>query len=125
MGIQQTRIFIVDDDTSFGRSLKRLLNARGFAAEHFDSAQAFLDSVLYDQKGLAVVDIHMPECDGFELMKKMHAMGYSLPVIVITGHSQANSRDEAMQRGAVGFLEKPFGERSLLDMIESQRRRQP
>jgi FixJ family two-component response regulator len=116
----QTRIFIVDDDTSFGRSLKRLLNAKGYTADHFKSALAFLDSVPYDQKGIAVVDICMPDCDGFALMDRMHASGYSLPVIVITGHSQAHSQDEAMQRRAIGFLEKPFSEHALLELVEAQ-----
>ena len=114
------RIFIVDDDRSFGRSLKRLLNARGIAAEYFGSARAFLDSVPSDQKGIAVLDIHMPECDGFCLMDKMQEMRYGMPVIVITGHTEAGSRDRAFQRGAVGFLQKPFNQQSLVDLIEAQ-----
>lgn len=115
-----TKIFIVDDDKSFGRSLKRLLNARGFAAECFASARAFLDSVPFDQKGIAVVDIHMPEWDGFWLIDKMQEMHYSMPVIVITGQTEAGSRDRAFQRGAVGFLQKPFNQQSLMDLIEAQ-----
>jgi two-component system, LuxR family, response regulator FixJ len=115
-----THIFIVDDDKSFGRSLKRLLNAMGFAAECFGSARAFLDSVPFDQKGIAVVDIHMPEWDGFWLIDKMQELRYSMPVIVITGHTEAGSRDTAFQRGAVGFLQKPFNQQSLLDLIEAQ-----
>ena len=115
-----TRLFIVDDDRSFGRSLKRLLIAKGFAADHFESAMAFLDSVPSDQKGIAVVDIHMPECDGFSLMDKMHEMRYSMPLIAITGQTEAGSRDMAMERGAVGFLQKPFSLQSLLDLIEAQ-----
>ena len=114
-----TRLFIVDDDRSFGRSLKRLLNAKGFAAEYFGSANAFLDSVPFDQKGIAVVDIHMPERDGFWLMDKMQEMRYRMPVIFITGYSEASSRNRAFQQGAVGFLQKPFNQKSLLDLIEA------
>jgi len=113
-------IFIVDDDPSFGRSLKRMLNARSLKADHFESAQAFIDSVPSDQRGIAIVDLHMAGCDGFWLMDKMQELHYSMSVIVITGHSQADSRNQAMDRGAVGFLLKPFNERSLLALIEAQ-----
>ncbi len=116
----RTRFFIVDDDRSFGSSLRRLLIAKGFATEYFQSASAFLDSVPSDQQGIAVVDIHMPECDGFGLMNKMQELGYRMPVIAVTGWTEPGSRDMAMQWGAVGFLQKPFNQQSLLDLIEAQ-----
>jgi FixJ family two-component response regulator len=116
-------IYIVDDDPSFGRSLRRLLNARGVSADHFESAKAFLDSVPPDRKeGIVFVDIRMPDCDGFALMDEMHARGYRMPVIVITAHARNDTHKIAMKRGAAGFLEKPFNERLLLDLIESLNR---
>ena len=116
----QTFIFIVDDDKSFGRSLMRLLNTEGMTTYCFESADAFLDSVPSGQKGIAIVDIYMPECDGFSLMDKMHDMSYSMPVILITGNAKHDTLDMAMQRGAVGFLQKPFVARSLLEIIDAQ-----
>ena len=115
-----TSIFIVDDDNSFGRSLMRLLNAEGMATSYFESADSFLDSVPSGQKGIAIVDIYMPGCDGFSLMDKMHDMSYSMPVILITGNAKADTRDMAMQRGAVGFLQKPFAVGSLREIIDAQ-----
>ncbi len=117
---RRTRFFIVDDDMSFGRSLKRLLIAKGFAAEYFQSARAFLDSVPSDQRGIAVVDIHMPDYDGLSLIDRMQEMRYRMPVIAITGRTEPGSRDEALQRGAVGFLQKPFNQQSLLDLVKEQ-----
>ena len=111
-------IYIVDDNKSFGISLQRMLNARGIEASYSKSAGAFLDSVPRGRRGIAVVDLHMPECDGFSLMEKMNALHYDIPVIVITGQTLSDSRETAMQRGAVGFLEKPFDEESLLALIE-------
>lgn len=119
MDAGKQRIFIVDDDLSFGRSLKRLLNARGFPADHFESALHFMDSVPSGQKGIAIVDIHLPECDGFELVEKMRDMRYRLPVILITGRTEGFSRDMALQKGASGFLKKPFSEQSLMRLIET------
>jgi len=121
MKILPTYICIVDDDRSFGKSLKRLLNVRGIMADYFESAAAFLNSVPAERTtGIVIADIHMPECDGFQLMDKMHATGYHLPVIVITGHTETDAEETAMARGAAGFLRKPFDEVSLLALIAAR-----
>ena len=114
-----TYIFIVDDDKSFGRSLKRLLILKGFAAEHFESVRTFLDSVPSCQKGFAIVDIHMPDFDGLSLIERMQEMRYSMPVIAVTGQNAPGLRDRALQLGAVGFLQKPFDPQSLMALIET------
>ncbi len=112
--------WIVDDDLSFGKSLKRMLNARGIGAEYFGSAQSFLDSVPPGQPGYAIVDIHMPGCDGFMLLKKMKTLHYQMPVIIVTGQTDSQARDLAMQNGAVGYLQKPFSEASLMEFVHKQ-----
>ena len=117
MNIPAAHFYIVDDDLSFCKSLKRLLNARGIQADCFGSAQSFLDSIPAGQHGYAVVDINMPDSDGFELIDKMHNLHYSMSVIIITGQTQADTRDLAMQKGALGFLQKPFSEDSLLELV--------
>lgn len=112
-----THAFIVDDDQSFGKSLKRLLNTREIATDYFRSAQSFLDSVTPGQPGWAIVDIHMPDFDGFALMDKMNDLRYVMSVIMITGQAQSDDRDLAMKKGAKGFLQKPFSEESLLEIF--------
>ena len=117
--IPAIHFYIIDDDPSFGNSLKRLLVAKGFSAEYFKSPQTFLDSVPTENQGYAIIDIHMPGCKGFELMETMRQMHYSMPVIVITGQPLEDSRDMAMRKGAIGFLQKPFSEDSLWEIIAS------
>jgi two-component system, LuxR family, response regulator FixJ len=95
----------------------RLLNASGFSSYYFGSAQSFLNSVSPDQHGYALVDIHMPECDGFCLIDKMQALHYDMHVIVISGRAQSDAAEIALKRGAVGMLEKPFSEKSLLELL--------
>jgi two-component system, LuxR family, response regulator FixJ len=112
--------WIIDDDLSFGKSLKRMLNARGIAAELFGSAQSFLDSVSPEKPGCAIVDIHMPGCDGFNLMKKMCDLSYTMSVIIVTGQASSDARDRAMQSGALGYLQKPFSAESLLELVDKQ-----
>jgi len=118
MNVSRPHIYIIDDDESFGRSLTRLLRTQGFKAEYFPSAATFLDAhPSCKEKAFAIVDINMPQCDGFMLMDKMKDQGCTTPVIVITGKPQANSRALSLQKGAVGYLEKPFGVGSLLQLI--------
>ena len=121
--MEKTRspIYIVDDDASFCKSLSRLLNAGGFSTECFLSAQSFLEIIaLRPQKGIAVVDVDMPECDGFCLMDTMKKQGYDIPVILITGRAKADTQSNAVKYGAIGFLLKPFAEQALIEMIELQ-----
>jgi two-component system, LuxR family, response regulator FixJ len=110
--------WIIDDDLQFGKSLKRILNSTGMSAEHFGSAQLFLDSVPPGQSGCAIVDINMPGYDGFELIKKMRDLHYNVPVIVITGYMDNRTKDQAIQIGAIGYLQKPFAEDSLMELID-------
>jgi two-component system, LuxR family, response regulator FixJ len=117
MNVSATHFYIVDDDLSFGKSLKRLLNARGMSADYFGSAQSFLDSIPPDQRGYAIVDIHMPDLDGFTLMNRMREMKYAMRVIIITGQPAADNRNVALEGGALGFLQKPFSEESLLELV--------
>jgi len=110
-------IFIIDDDPSFGKSLARLLSARGYFPEYFSSAQSFLDSIPSDQRGVVVLDIHMPGFGGFALLDKMNELHYELPVIFVTGQAQTDDRNLALEKGAKGFLLKPFSEESLLELL--------
>jgi FixJ family two-component response regulator len=112
-----THFYIVDDDLSFGKSLKRLLNARGMSADYFGSAQSFLDSIPPDQLGYAIVDVHMPDINGLALLNRMREMKYSMRVIIVTGQPQADNRNLAIAGGALGFLLKPFSEESLLELV--------
>jgi FixJ family two-component response regulator len=118
MNTPTTHFYIVDDDLSFGKSLKRLLNARGIRADYFGSAQSFLDSIPPDQRGYALVDIHMPDVGGIALMTRMREMNYVMRVIIITGQPQADNRNLALRGGALGFLLKPFSEESLLELVK-------
>ena len=113
------KIYIVDDDESVRRALSRLMKSTGYDAETFDSAQLFLDSVPPDTQGILILDIRMPDIDGFELQKRLGALRSKLQIIFITAQAQAGDRERAMESGAKGFLQKPFSDKSLLDLISS------
>ena len=109
--------YIVDDDDSICRALSRLAASDGLRIEAFSSAEKFLDSVPHDAKGCLILDIRMPDMDGFQLQAILNKRHSPLHIIFITGHAQANDREYALQCGAHGFLVKPFNDRSLLDLI--------
>lgn len=110
------RVFVVDDDEAVRESLEVLLRAAGHAVDSFSSADAFL-AVYRDAPGCLVLDIRMPGMSGLELQARLNERRAILPVIFITGHGDVSMAVEAMQGGAMDFLQKPFRDGELLDRI--------
>ncbi len=110
-------VFIVDDDKGVREGLSLLLATVGQPCELFGSAYEFLDSYEVNKGGCLVLDIRMPRMTGLDLQKKLIDMGSQLPIIFITGHGDIPMAVDAMRRGAVDFIRKPFREHDLLDRI--------
>src|SRR6188472_1583688 len=110
-------IFVVDDDSAVRDALKLLLRSVGQAVETFGSAQEFLDAYGEDRPGCLVLDIRMPGMSGLELQQKLNEKHSILPIIFITGHGDVPMAVEAMQAGAVDFIQKPFRDQDLIDRI--------
>jgi len=110
-------VFVVDDDDAVRTSLKLLLKSVGQPAEAYASAQEFLDAFDPDRPGCLVLDIRMPGMSGLELQAKLNEMHAMTPIVFITGHGDVPMAVEAMQNGAVDFIQKPFRDQDLLDRI--------
>ena len=111
-------IYFVDDDDAYRRSLVRLLASVGYSVESFPSAQSFLDSVpAAYATGVLILDLRMPGMNGFDLQKRINELGSGLNVIIVTGDEHPGDRDHAINSGAIGFLQKPFEEDSLLELV--------
>ena len=119
MSEKQTTVFVVDDDSSVRKGLKRLLKSAGYSVETFDSAEAFLtcDSGC-DGPACLVLDVQMPGLNGLDLQEKLVSRDYAMPIIFITGHGDIPTSVRAMKKGAVEFLTKPFDERDLIDAVQ-------
>lgn len=111
-------VFIVDDDASVRRALKRLIKVAGLKARTFGSAQEFIDSGHYQSTGVLVLDVRMPRMSGLELQKYLTDSGSDMPIIFITAHQDTQARRMALEAGAIDFLRKPFEEQSLLDAVQ-------
>ena len=116
MDVNQT-VFVVDDDEGVRDGLSLLLATVGQSCELYESAHEFLDAYNQDKHGCLVLDIRMPRMTGLDLQEKLIEMDSKLPIIFITGHGDIPMAVEAMRRGAVDFIRKPFREHDLLDRI--------
>ncbi len=111
-------VFIVDDDTAVRDSLRWLVETINLDVETYGSATSFLDSCDPNRPGCLVLDVRMPGMSGLELQENLIGRGITLPVIVITGYGDVPSAVRAMRQGAVDFLEKPFDDQALLELIQ-------
>src|SRR3984885_4576853 len=112
-------IAIIDDDDVMQASLLDLLEAAGLAARCFGSAEEFLKSDLHGKAACLIVDIRMPKMSGLELQARLKEQECNVPIIFITAHGDARMRIQAMRRGAVEFLAKPFDHQLLLKRVRS------
>lgn len=110
-------VFVVDDDEAVRTSLRLLLKSVGLQVETFASAQEFLDQFDPDRAGCLVLDIRMPGVSGLELQQQLNDRHSIMPIVFITGHGDVPMAVEAMQAGAVDFIQKPFRDQDLIDRI--------
>ncbi len=110
-------ISIVDDDLSVCRALRRLVQSAGYRVTTFTSARGFLDSSPLDRTACLVLDIHLDGMSGFDLAERLTADRTAIPIIFITAHDDAPTRERVRQAGVAAYLPKPFDGRALLDAI--------
>jgi FixJ family two-component response regulator len=111
-------IYVVDDDESIRRALKRLLRSMGYHAVTFDSAEEFMETSSCHGRGCLVLDIRLPGMTGLDLQEKLCSSGANYPVIFMTAHDNTQWQERAKKAGAVAYLRKPFDEQSLLNAIQ-------
>jgi FixJ family two-component response regulator len=111
-------VFVVDDDSSVRKALQRLLQSVGMKVEIFTSARDFLARPPYAGPGCLILDIRMPGLSGLDLQEELAKTDWALPIVFITGHGTVPMSVRAMKAGAIDFLEKPFEDHALLDLIQ-------
>lgn len=110
-------VFIVDDDQDFRDSLAWLIEGAGHKVVAFESAEAFLFG--YKQEpGCVILDVRMSGMSGLQLQQEIIDRKFSIPVIMITGHGDVAMAVQAMKNHAVDFIEKPFEDVAMLELID-------
>ncbi|HVQ07061.1 MAG TPA: response regulator [Allosphingosinicella sp.] len=107
-------VYVVDDDRDVRRSLSFMLGAAEIRSHPYGSGVDFLDALPDLEPGCILLDLRMPQMDGFHVMTALAERNVDWPVVVMTGHGEIPIAVRAMKLGAVDFIEKPFSEQALL-----------
>lgn len=104
----ESNIWVVDDERSIRWVLEKALSQKGWQVDCFETAEALLDQLNIKTPDAVITDIRMPGIDGLELLNILQASQPTLPVIVMTAHSDLDSAVSSIQSGAFEYLPKPF-----------------
>lgn len=112
------RIFVIDDDASVRRSLPLLLKSSEYNVETFSGSEEFLKREQHIGTGCIILDINLEGKNGLELQDELMKKKYSLPIIFITGKGGVPESVQALKKGAIDFLQKPFDDKQLLNAVK-------
>ncbi len=111
-------MFVIDDDASVRRAIRRLVESVGLRVEAMGSAAEFLRTHRHDAPSCIILDVRLPEMSGLDLQSELVANGTPIPVIFITAYGDIPMTVRAMRSGAIDFLPKPFRDQDLLDAVQ-------
>ena len=111
-------VYLIDDDASVRRGLGRLLKSAGYDVITCDTPEAFLALESYRKPSCLLLDIRMPGMTGLELQRALHEEGSHPPIVLLSGHVDAATKEWAMSEGAVAVLSKPVDYDTLVNAIE-------
>ncbi len=122
-------IHIVDDDPSVRDALSIVFDLEGFTVKTFETGEAFMAGVGSEMPDSVILDVHMPGQSGIEILRSLHAQGFSNPIFVISGQGDIPMAVEAIKQGAHDFIEKPFDMETVVgrirEAIAASRRSRP
>lgn len=112
------QVYIVDDDPDVREATSFLVTTAGHPAVSFETPEELLDRICRDSSGCLILDVRLPGMNGLELQRELAERDIRLPIIFITGHGDIPMAVEAVNAGALDFLEKPFDNEALLARVE-------
>jgi FixJ family two-component response regulator len=110
-------IVIIDDDVLVRQALGDCMESAGYVVESFGSGEEFLASGSVQNAACLILDIRLPGINGLELQDKLIGADNRVPIVFVTAQGTQANRDQAMRRGASGFLSKPFRREDLLKIV--------
>ena len=117
------RVLIVEDDTSTAKSIKLILESEKFVVDTTDTGEDGLDlGKLYDYD-IIMLDLKLPDMDGYEVLKKLRSAKIKTPVLILSGETQLDNKIKGLGFGADDYLTKPFNAKELIARIQAIVRR--
>lgn len=111
-------VFLIDDEWAVRSGLTLLARSAGIQVRPYESCEKFLEDYRWGEAGCLLLDVRMQGMSGLDLQRELRSRGWTIPVVIITGHADVPMVVEAMQQGAVDFLEKPLREQVFFDTIQ-------
>ncbi len=124
-GRAMTRVLIVEDEARIADFVAKGLGAAGYACEIAASGERAVDLVLAGSADLVVLDVGLPDIDGFEVLRRLRGQGSAVPVIVLTARSSATDTVAGLEGGADDYMAKPFSFAELLARVRLRLRPAP
>ncbi|WP_412495963.1 sigma-54-dependent transcriptional regulator [Shewanella chilikensis] len=118
MSEQEYTVLILDDEPHIGTVLSQLFDLEGISAKASTQAKEILRHLSRDWMGVVITDVNMPGMDGISVMQQIKQLDADLPVILITGFGDIAMAVSAVKQGAYDFLEKPFNNEHILDVVK-------
>jgi len=115
--VNEPTLHVIDDEAPLRQAIALLAKSVQLATCLYASAEEFLDAPAPEAPCCLVLDVRMPGMGGLELLERLRRKGSTLPVIVMTGHGDVAMAVRAMKAGALDFIEKPFNDEALLDLV--------
>jgi DNA-binding response OmpR family regulator len=121
--MNKTRILLAEDDENLGSLLKEYLNAKGYETELFSDGNKAYRGFIKEHFNLCLLDVMMPEKDGFTLAKEIRQINSDMPILFLTAKSMKEDILEGFSIGADDYITKPFSMEELIYRIEAILRR--
>ena len=112
------KIMVIDDDPGSLRGMIMALCLLGYDCDAFDNPNDALYYYSYEKYGAVITDLRMLSMNGIQLMVAIHAIDPSVSVIIVSGHADRRWAREALDRGAIAFLEKPLDAGELSKILD-------
>ena len=110
-------VYIVDENESMRQTLKQLMVSQGFAVNVYSSSEDFFNAVPSSIQGCLILNINMRGLDAWAILQRLYTSKNKQPVIVMTEDKSDRLKERALKMGAIGFLQKPFNDQELIDLI--------
>ena len=112
-------VLVVDDDVRLREYMRVNLEIEGYTVREAESADQALETIANEAPDLVLLDVVMPGVDGWQLLQKLQELHGSIPVIMFSGKVDEHTAIEAEERGAHGFVGKPFDPQELLNRAKA------
>ena len=117
----RAHVLVVDDETMVGNLLRRILEAGGFGVALASNGDEALRGARDERPDVILLDVHMPDTDGFELCRqfKSDPATADVPIVLLSGDDDESKQERGLEAGAADFLAKPFDRATVLDRVRS------